>query len=205
VLFVGRLTPHKGIDRLIEALPDGASLTIGGTGGHDPHPPESGYVDDLRDLARVRDVRFTGAIDDADLPGLYRRAAVLAMPSVNVTRYGKVHPVSELLGLTAIEAMACGTPVVASRIGGLAEVVVDGVTGYLVAPGDVTALRGRLAELLDDPSLARRMGEAGRERAVAQFTWEACAQRCVAAYRELVSRRALRSRRTQRGTPTRAR
>ena len=187
VLFVGRLTPHKGIDRLVEALPDGATLTIVGTGGHDPQPPESGYVDDLRALAQGRDVRFTGPVDDAELPSLYRRAAVVAMPSVNVTRYGRVHPVSELLGLTALEAMASATPVVASRIGGLAEVVVDGVTGHLVEPGDVDALRNRIAELLADPPRARRMGVAGRERALAQFTWDACAQRCVAAYRELVS------------------
>jgi glycosyltransferase involved in cell wall biosynthesis len=187
VVFVGRLTPHKGIDRLIAALPDGATLTIAGVGGHDERPPESGYVAHLQRLAAGRDVRFIGAVTEADLPALYRSAAVAAMPSVNVTCYGKTHAVSELLGLTAIEAMASGTPVVASRIGGLTEVVVDGETGYLVEAGDVAALRGRLAELIADPARARDMGAAARQRTLQRFTWEACAQRCLAAYRELVT------------------
>jgi glycosyltransferase involved in cell wall biosynthesis len=187
VLFVGRVTPHKGIDRLIAALPDGALLTIAGTGGHDAHPPERNYPEDLRLLARGRDVRFIGAVADEQLAVLYRRAAVVAVPSVHVTCYGRVHPVSELLGLTAIEAMASATPVVASRIGGLAEVVVDGETGYLVDPGDVRALHDRLAELLADPARAHRMGDAARARVLERFTWEQCAGRCLDAYRELVS------------------
>jgi glycosyltransferase involved in cell wall biosynthesis len=187
VLFVGRLTPHKGIDRLIQALPAGASLTVAGTGGHDPQPPEIGYVEDLRRLAASRDVEFIGAVAEADLPSLYRSAAVLAVPSVNVTCYGRTHPVSELLGLTAIEAMASATPVVASRIGGLAEVVVDGHTGRLVEAGDVAELHDALVTLLADPAHARALGQAARERALARFTWEACAQRCLAAYRELFS------------------
>jgi glycosyltransferase involved in cell wall biosynthesis len=187
VLFVGRLTPHKGVDRLIEALPEGATLTIAGTGGHDPDPPESGYVDHLHHVAEGRDVRFLGAVAEDELPSLYRSAAVLASPSVNVTCFGKVHPVSELLGLTTIEAMASATPVVASRVGGLAEVVLDGVTGHLVDPGDIGALRDRLTDVLDDPARARRLGDAARARAVDQFTWDACARRCVDAYRELLS------------------
>ncbi|HEY8558689.1 MAG TPA: glycosyltransferase family 4 protein, partial [Actinomycetes bacterium] len=117
VLFVGRLTPHKGVDRLIRALPAGAGLRIAGSGGHDPRPPERDYPDLLRRLAEGRDVRFLGPASEEDLPGLYRRAAVLAMPSVDRTCYGRPVPVSELLGLTALEAMSSGTPVVASRIG----------------------------------------------------------------------------------------
>ncbi|MFL6102042.1 MAG: glycosyltransferase family 4 protein, partial [Actinomycetes bacterium] len=144
VLFVGRLTPHKGVDRLIRALPARAGLRIAGSGGHDPRPPERDYPDLLRRLAEGRDVRFLGPASEEDLPGLYRSAAVLAMPSVDRTCYGRPVPVSELLGLTALEAMASGTPVVASRIGGLAEVVVDGETGFLVEPGDLAALHDRL-------------------------------------------------------------
>jgi glycosyltransferase involved in cell wall biosynthesis len=185
VLVVGRLTPHKGIDRAITALPLGASLTIAGTGGHDTDPPERDYPHHLRQLARGRDVRFVGAVADAALARLYRRAAVVAVPSVEVTCYGRTIAVSELLGLTAIEAMASGTPVVASRIGGLAEVVVDGETGFLVEPGDTAELGGRLEELLADPERARRMGEAARRLVLERFTWDACARRCVDAYRQL--------------------
>jgi glycosyltransferase involved in cell wall biosynthesis len=186
VLVVGRLTPHKGFDRAIPALPRGASLTIAGTGGHDPELPERDYPELLRRLARGRDVRFTGRVDDAALAGLYRRAAVVAVPSVEVTCYGRAVAVSELLGLTAIEAMASGTPVVASRLGGLAEIVVDGETGFLVEPGDPDALGVRLGELLGDPARARRMGDAARRLVVERYTWDACARRCVDAYRRLV-------------------
>ncbi|MFL5881057.1 MAG: glycosyltransferase family 4 protein [Actinomycetes bacterium] len=182
VLFVGRLTPHKGVDRLIRALPARAGLRIAGSGGHDPRPPERDYPDLLRRLAEGRDVRFLGPASEEDLPGLYRRAAVLAMPSVDRTCYGRPVPVSELLGLTALEAMASGTPVVASRIGGLAEVVVDGETGFLVEPGDLAALHDRLALLVSDRRLAARLGANARDLVVRRFTWRACAERCLAAY-----------------------
>ena len=186
VVFVGRLTPHKGIDRLIEALPEDAELSVAGSAGHDPNPPERDYPKLLRQLAAHRRVRFLGVVPEADLPRLYRRAPVVALPSVHRTCYGREIAVSELLGLAAIEAMASGTPVVASRIGGLPEVVEDGVTGFLVEPGNVAELRARLGEILADRSLGERLGRNGRERVVERFTWEACAERCLAAYSELV-------------------
>jgi glycosyltransferase involved in cell wall biosynthesis len=185
VLFVGRLTPHKGVDRLIRALPAGASLRIAGSGGHDPSPPERDYPLLLRRLAAGRDVAFLGAVPDPALPELYRRAAVLALPSVDRTCYGREVRVSELLGLAAVEAMASGTPVVASRIGGLAEVVADGETGFLVEPGDQRALGDRLALLLSDPRLAARLGANARDLVLERFTWQACAARCLAAYQSL--------------------
>jgi glycosyltransferase involved in cell wall biosynthesis len=185
VLFVGRLTPHKGIDRLIRALPAGAGLRIAGSAGHDPRPPERDYPALLHRLAQDHDVTFLGPVPDADLPGLYRRAAVLALPSVDRTCYGRHVPVSELLGLVALEAMASGTPVVASRIGGLAEVVVDGETGFLVPPGDTEALGDRLARLVSDRRLAARLGANARDLVVQRFTWRACAERCLAAYETL--------------------
>jgi glycosyltransferase involved in cell wall biosynthesis len=187
VLFVGRLTPHKGIDRLIEALPDKAELHVVGSTGHDPNPPERDYPNLLQRLAAGRRVRFLGAVPDSDLPALYRQAQVVALPSVDRTCYGREIAVSELLGLAAIEAMASGTPVVASRIGGLPEVVDDGMTGFLVEPGNVAALRARLAEVLGDRRLAERLGRNGRERVLETFTWEACAERCLAAYSELLA------------------
>lgn len=186
VLFVGRLTPHKGVDRLVRALPQGASLTVAGTTGHDRRPPERDYPQLLRSLARGRDVRFPDAVAEAELAALHRRAAVFALPSVEVTCYGRTVGISELLGLSVLEAMASGTPVVASRTGGVAEVVTDGETGFLVEPGDVAELHDRLATLLADRGLARRMGDAGRAAVLDRFTWAACADRCLAAYRELV-------------------
>jgi len=95
VLFVGRLTPHKGIDRLTAALPAGTRLSIASTGGHDPWPPQRGYPGLLQRLAAGRDVRFLGAVPDRALPALYRSAAVVAVPSVHRTVYGTDVAVSE--------------------------------------------------------------------------------------------------------------
>jgi glycosyltransferase involved in cell wall biosynthesis len=188
VLFVGRLTPHKGVDRLIRALPDGVELAVVGTAGHDPDPPERDYPALLHTLSRGRDVRFLGAVPDDELPELYRRAAVVALPSVDLTCYGRHVAVVELLGLVALEAMASGTPVVCSRIGGLPEVVEHGVTGLLVEPGDADGLRDALDELVRDRGLAARLGRNARDRALERFTWDACAARCLAAYEDILGR-----------------
>ncbi|HEX2193403.1 MAG TPA: glycosyltransferase family 4 protein [Candidatus Limnocylindria bacterium] len=187
LLFVGRLTPHKGVDVLIRALPPGAELTVVGSEGHDRTLPERGYPKLLRSLAAGRRVRFAGAVDDAQLAGLYRRAVALVLPSVERTCYGRTIAVSELLGLVALEAMASGTPVIASRLGGLPEVVEDGETGFLVPPGEEAALRQRMETLLQDPALAADMGAQARQRVLARWTWAHCAERCRAAYAELLA------------------
>jgi len=192
VLFVGRITPHKGVDRLIQAIPADTQLTIVGSTGHDPAWPERDYARLLRRLAASAPgrVTFVGVVADDELPRLMRRHAVLALPSVDHTCYGRQMPVSELLGLTVIEAMASGTPVVCSHIGGVPEVVDHGHTGLLVPPGNVDALRDGLAMLLHDRSRRERMGGAAREVACERFTWEACARRCLESYDALLHARA---------------
>ena len=97
----------------------------------------------------------------------------------------------EPLGIVNLEAMACGTPVVASRVGGIPEVVDDGKTGYLVdVDEDPEVFEGALARALDsvlgDPEGARAMGEAGRQRAVGEFGWDAVARRTVRLYEEIL-------------------
>lgn len=185
VLFVGRLTPHKGVDRLVRALPRGATLTVVGTGGHDPRPPERDYPALLERLAEGRDVRFAGRVDEDELPALYRAARVVVLPSVHETCYGTRVAISELLGLSLLEAMASGTPVIASRVGGLPEVVADGDTGFVVPPGDVDALRARLEDVLGDDRLRAEMGDRARTHVVERFTWAACAERCLGAYERM--------------------
>lgn len=112
---------------------------------------------------------------------LLTHAAVFVCPSVY-----------EPLGIVNLEAMACGTPVVASRVGGIPEVVADGETGVLVprTEGGDDAFEAGLARALDsvlgDPATARRMGEAGRERAVEEFGWDAVARRTVRLYEEIL-------------------
>jgi glycosyltransferase involved in cell wall biosynthesis len=185
VLFVGRITPHKGIDRLIEALPAGAGLTIAGSAGHDRTVPERDYPLLLRRLAAGKDVHFITPVPEGDLPLRYRRAAVAVLPSVHRTCYGRHVQTPELLGLTLLEAMASGTPVVASRIGGLPEVVEDGVTGFLVEPGNIPELQDRIATLLHNPTLAARLGRNAREHVMEQFTWNAVAARCLDEYSKI--------------------
>ena len=91
----------------------------------------------------------------------------------------------EPLGIVNLEAMACGTAVVASRIGGIPEVVVDGETGLLVPPEDSYALAAALNELARNPERAEAMGRAGRERAVTQFSWTSVARTTLDLYHSL--------------------
>jgi phosphatidylinositol alpha-mannosyltransferase len=93
----------------------------------------------------------------------------------------------ESFGIVLVEAMAAGLPVVASRIAGYDEVVTDGVEGFLVPARDATALAGSAGRLLDEPDLARRMGEAGRERA-RRYDWDSVAGELEAIYREAIAR-----------------
>jgi glycosyltransferase involved in cell wall biosynthesis len=186
VLFVGRFTPHKGVDQLIRALPEGAKLTLVGSEGHDAHKPESDYPQHLYELAAGRSVSFAKNVNELELPVLYRRARVFVLPSVHETCYGRHVEISELLGLSVLEAMASGTPVICSRIGGLPEIVTDGVTGFLVEPGNIEELRERINMLLTDNALADQMGRAARQSILESFTWDKCAERCLDSYAELI-------------------
>ena len=187
IIYLGRITPHKGIDHLIRALPDGVGLRIVGSEGHDRDPPESGYREFLEELAVGREVEFYGPASDEELPTLIASACGLVLPSVHHTCYGRYVAISELLGLAMIEAMACETPVICSRIGGLPEVVHDGTTGFVIDAGDVDSLHDCISALTTDARLVHKMGRAAREDVLARFTWDHCARRCVAAYEELVA------------------
>jgi glycogen(starch) synthase len=158
VLFVGRLSREKGILELVRAA-DGLPLVVAGDGP-------------LRD--QVPGAR--GFVPHQALAPLYERAAVVAVPSHR-----------EGFGVACAEAMAHGRPVVASAVGGLLDLVVDGETGLLVPPRDVPALRAALERLLADRELRRRFGEAGRERIRESFSWAAVTDATVAAYDEALS------------------
>jgi len=105
---------------------------------------------------------------------LLSHATVFACPSLY-----------EPLGIVNLEAMACGTAVVASAVGGIPEVVSDGETGLLVPPGDPAALAVALNALIGDPARAAAMGRAGRDRAIAEFGWQAIAAQTAALYQKL--------------------
>ena len=187
VLFVGRLLPHKGIDDLIEALPEGMSLRIVGP------EPDGETRSRLSGLARGRDVTFLHHVDDEALVREYQQALCIVLPSVYRMADGRETKVPELLGQTLLEGMACGIPAVCTQVASMPEIVEDGVTGFVVPPNNPRALAERLTWLRRHPDKAARMGAAARHRVIDRFTWPAVVSRCLAQYDAVSSRLANRS------------
>jgi glycosyltransferase involved in cell wall biosynthesis len=176
VLTVGRAVPVKGQTLLIEAMAElkrrgvDARLTLVGDG---PQMPELREL--VERLAVADRVDLTGAVGQDEIGALYARADVFAMPSF-----------AEGLPVVLMEAMATGLPVVASRITGVPELVDDGVSGLLVAPGRVDGLVAALERLLGASAEEREaMGRAGRERVVAEFDADTTAAQLLAAFEEM--------------------
>jgi glycosyltransferase involved in cell wall biosynthesis len=176
VLFVGRLLPHKGINYLIEALPEDLTLRIIG------QPQDPSYAKTLHQLANGKDVIFEEDFDDDALANAYRNALCVVLPSVYIDIYGKESKVPELLGQTLLEGMASGIPAICTNVASMPEIVVDEVTGFIVPPNDPATLRAKLIWLRDNPAEAQRMGAAGRERVLQKFTWPQVVARCLAIY-----------------------
>lgn len=183
LLQLGRLVPRKGIDTAIEALAllrqRGIASRLYIVGGNTREPDETATpeIARLRAIAASLDVadcvHFVGARARHEL-GLYYGAA-----DVFVTT-----PWYEPFGITPLEAMACGTPVVASNVGGLRSSVLDGRTGFLVPPRDAAALAERLAALQADPALRARMGGAGKRRVARHYDWPQVAAGVAAVYEQ---------------------
>jgi glycosyltransferase involved in cell wall biosynthesis len=174
ILFVGRFEKRKGIDLILGAIPglvatrpDVRIVLI----GRDDLPGDAGmpyrtlFERDHHSAPWFHQIEFRGVVDDDALWAAYRHCDVFVAPS----RF-------ESFGLIFIEAMLCGTPVVALRAGAAVEVVDDGVTGLLVAD-DVAAVRSALLDLVDDPARRVQLGRAGRERYERDFTVAAMGER----------------------------
>ncbi|HZC19474.1 MAG TPA: glycosyltransferase, partial [Rubrobacteraceae bacterium] len=180
--YIGRLVPRKGVDTLVEALAllsrhlDARLVIVGG----EPGAEGSAEVARLSALARKLKVKkrvtFTGSRPQQDLYRYYGAADA----AVTVPHY-------EPFGMTPLETMACGVPVVGSRVGGIKTSVVDGETGYLVPPKDPKALADRLLRLLTDGALRERMGLAGRRRMEEHYTWERIATLAAATFSEVAA------------------
>jgi D-inositol-3-phosphate glycosyltransferase len=185
VLFCGRVDPIKGIETLVEATAllnrgDGASPTVLFVGGDvDGDGEPTGPLTDVARQATtlgVRDrFRFVGSQPQDDLPRFYSAADVVAVPS----RY-------ESFGLVAVEALACGVPVVASRVGGLKFTVEEGTSGLLVPWGDAAALAETLRRVLDDDGLRRELAAAARP-SVERFAWTSVAASVRHVYQRLAN------------------
>ncbi len=177
-LFVGRLMPHKGIDYLVDAIDNPLSLDLVGRPYHDE------YFKVLQVKGEGKQIRFHTGIGDAELVQKYREALVTVLPSVYTNYYGQYTAVPELLGLVALESLACATPVILTDVASLPEIVEDGVTGFLVPPNNPEAIREKLQFLYANPAVADEMGRNGREKVLQKFTWELTAQRCLEAYKQ---------------------
>ena len=177
LLYVGRLQPIKGLETLLEAMseldPASKLLIVGG----DQDEPENGHAAYLRErvaaLGLARRVQFLGAQPQRRLRLFYAAAEATVMPSYY-----------ESFGMVALEAMACGSPVVASRVGGLTTTVQDGVTGWLVPEGGPAALARCLSRLLADPHERTRIGRAAT-RWANEHRWPCVAEAVCRLYSEL--------------------
>ena len=185
LLILGRLVPRKGVADAIAALPrvpDAELLVVGG-----PAPDQLATDPEARRLLTlaaghgVADrVRLLGRQPRTDLPGLMRSCDLLLAV-----------PWYEPFGITPLEAMAAGLPVVATAVGGLRDTVLDGVTGRLVPPRRPEVLAQVLNELLADPPRRRAMARAGRERVLARYGWDSIAEQTEACYSSVLAERQL--------------
>lgn len=182
VVVVSRLTRLKGIEHFLQAAaalspryPDARFLIVGETS-----PPDPAYLTQLQALARslgVADVvTFTGL--RSDVPAVLAAADVAVMPSLN-----------EALSNVLLESMAAGAPVVATRVGGTPEALVDGETGLLVEPGDPGAIAAAVSNLLDNPELARRLGCAARRLITERFSVDRMVHATEDLYATLLARK----------------
>ncbi|MEK9130527.1 MAG: glycosyltransferase [Patescibacteria group bacterium] len=171
ILYYGRLVPEKGVDVLLKAMQEmpGVPCKIVGTG------PEEIQLHIVGD--RLPNVTFEGYQSGQALWDLVRGARAVVVPSLW----------PEVFGLVAVEAMAFGKPVIASRIGALPEIVGDAQTGFLCEPGDVNGLRRAIMRLAEDPVLATSLGRAGRLRAEQKYTAEVHYQKIMGVYNEVLA------------------
>lgn len=179
VLFVGRIQPHKGIDVAIRALAELAAnvrlIIVGGPSG----PSGNDELDHLHklaaDLGMADRVRFVPPRPHDRLADFYRAADVLVVPSR-----------SESFGLAAVEAQACGLPVVAARVGGLAYTVAEAESGLLVEGHDPRSFAAAVSAVLDHPSFRDQLSR-GASRFATRFSWDAAGDRMVGLYRDISS------------------
>jgi D-inositol-3-phosphate glycosyltransferase len=185
VLQLGRMVPRKGVDNVIRALAmmdrqRSVRLCVVGGNGVDPDDGSTPEIMRLRDIATAcgipDQVCFMGQRQRDALRAWYRAADVFVST-----------PWYEPFGITPLEAMACGVPVIGSDVGGIRFSVDDGVTGFLVPPHDPAALAERLERLRDHPALAEAMGRAGVLRMRSTFTWKQVADQLTAVYHALAA------------------
>ncbi len=178
LLFVGRLVYRKGVHILLKAFsnvvkrfPNAKLLIVG-----------DGYLSLPLQLMAKKilpndNFTFLGQVSDEELTRIYQSVSLVIVPSI----------MSESFGMVALEAMASGRPVVASSVGGLSEIVIDGVTGFLVDPADPVMLSNRISTLLEDYSLLKRMGFNARRLVEEKYSWNIIYNMVLKVYRDVLN------------------
>lgn len=175
VAFFGRLWKVKGVEYLVKAIPSvvdeipNVKFLMVGEG-----PQKESLMKLAEDLGISEHVMFHAPIDYSEMPAYIKASDCVVLPSL-----------MEGLPVTALEAMACGVPVVATKVGGTPEVVKDGKNGFLLEPGRPEPIAKKVIQLLRDEKLRKRMGEAGR-KFVRKFDWDVIAGRTFEVYREAI-------------------
>ena len=172
LVYVGRLADEKGLENLLKSMallkkkfPD-VTLTIVGEG------PLRKKLEDLSNELNMREsISFEGAVPHSRISEYMRDADALVLPSI-----------SEGLSVVILEAMACGTPVIASNVGGVGDIVSDGFNGFVVEPGDVAGFARKIMELWSDKSLIERFSQNGLDTVKQRFSWKVIAEKFIKVY-----------------------
>ena len=177
ILFVGRLEPLKGLDRLFKAissLKNSSSVIVNVVGGDENSQEKTRLIAIAEQMNIAKSVRFVGSVGQNELPYHYNAADICVLPSYY-----------ESFGLAALEASACGRPVVASDVGGLPTIVSNGISGFLVPPNSIDLMAEKLCDLLENDLLRHRMGVAAR-RSSESFSWDRSVDSLLESYWDLV-------------------
>lgn len=179
LLFVGTLDKahaFKGLDVLFASLASlkgrAWRLLVVGMGDLKNH-----YILQAQNLGLAKRINFVGFIKDSELPEYYQAADMFLFPSIST---------AEAFGLAALQAMACGLPVIASRLPGVRELVRDSEAGLLVEPGSASSLAAAIESLLNDPAKARALGQKGASLAKDKYQWNKIGQELLAIYSKIL-------------------
>lgn len=184
ILFVGRLVHRKGVQVLIKAfskvvkkIPEAKLIIVG-----------EGYMKPLlqiqvKKLRLNGKVKLLGKVADSELPKIYQEATLVVIPSLY----------RESFGMVALEAMASGKPVIATKVGGLPEIIRDGRNGFLIPPGDHKELAEKIILLLSNKEMSLKMGITGRKIAVEKYSWNKITSKIINVYLETLKEKSINS------------
>jgi len=182
ILFVGRLIDLKGVNYLLDAIvkvqaiyPD-IVLKIIGDG-----PEKSGLQERVKDLGIKKNVTFGGVVPNYKLPGIYRDSDIFVIPSI-VNENGE----TEGLGIVTLEAMACGTPVIGTNVGGIPDIIKDRITGLLVEEKNGKAIADSILEIIQNTSLRDDMCKNAHQLVQERFSWDVIARRFLKLYKKIL-------------------